>query len=35
MSLASSTGYSYDSSASGIGFGSQLWTKLVSWQDVP
>jgi hypothetical protein len=30
-----STGYAYDSAASGIGFGSQLWTKLVSWQDVP
>ncbi len=28
-------GYTYDSSAQNIGFGNGVFTKLVSWQDVP
>jgi hypothetical protein len=28
-------GYAYDSSAQNIGFGNGVFTKLVSWQDVP
>ena len=35
IQLQPSTGYAYDNSAQNIGFGNGVFTKLVSWQDVP
>jgi hypothetical protein len=35
IQMQPSTSYAYDSSAQNIGFGNGVFTKLVSWQDVP